>query len=95
MTDYGRRDTADEVRERTMPEYELVAKFENLAEAAYAAMYDARPRNVKDLYDDAQLNYGRAIKVANRLGREDEAARLTQRMKEIEKIFNNQFRAIG
>jgi hypothetical protein len=32
-----------------------IDEFERAAEAAYAAMYEARPHNVKDCHDDAQL----------------------------------------
>jgi hypothetical protein len=68
---------------------------EELGEAAYDAMYDARPRQVKDLYDDACAHFGRAIAQAREGGRDDEVARLTARLEHITKVYNHQFRGIG
>ena len=38
-----------------MSNSDAVAKLEQSAEAAYQAMYDAKPLRVKDCYEDAQL----------------------------------------
>jgi hypothetical protein len=69
--------------------------FERLAEAAYAAMYDVRPHNVKDCYDDAQLYFSRAIEAAEIGGLADEATRLTRRREHVENVYNSQFRGVG
>jgi hypothetical protein len=79
----------------SMNEREAVAEFERLAEAAYAAMYDVRPRNVKDCYDDAQLYFGQAIEAALRDGLADEVARLTLRFEHVRNVYNRQFRGVG
>jgi hypothetical protein len=78
-----------------MNEREAVADFERLAEAAYAAMYDVLPHNVKDCYDDAQLYIGRAIEAAERGGLADEVVRLTRRAEHITDVYNSQFRGVG
>ena len=43
-----------------------IDEFERAAEAAYAAMYEAKPYSVKDCYDDAQLYFSHAIAAAKR-----------------------------
>ena len=52
--------------------------YEARAEAAYTAMYDAAPHNVKDCYDDACLYLAHAIEIATGLGLIAEAERLPQ-----------------
>jgi hypothetical protein len=68
---------------------------EELGEAAYDAMYDARPHQVKDYYDDACAHFAKAIAAARQAGLEDEAARLTARLEHITNVYNHQFRGIG
>jgi hypothetical protein len=72
-----------------------MADFEARAETAYAAMYDAAPHNVKDHYEDACLCLAQAIQIATGLGLTDEVARLKNRNKEIEAVYNHQFRYVG
>jgi len=74
---------------------DTVADCERSAEAAYAAMYDARPLGVKDCYDDARLYFSRAIEAARSAGLTAEASRLTQRLEHIEAVYNGQFRGVG
>jgi hypothetical protein len=70
-------------------------RYEALAEAAYSAMYEARPPAAKDCYDDARLNLGRAIDMARRAGYAGEVARLTARRGEIAEVYDRQFRRVG
>ncbi len=70
-------------------------ELERLAEAAYAAMYEAPPRGVKDCYDDAWLYFGKAIEAAGRAGATGEAARLKLRSSEVAAIYARQFRHVG
>jgi thioesterase domain-containing protein len=72
-----------------------IARYEQLAEAAYAEMYDARPRAPKDHYDDARLFLSRAIEVARDANLADEVARLTLRRTEITDVYDHQFRGVG
>ena len=72
-----------------------IAQHEALAEAAYDAMYDAQPHNVKDHYDDAALNFQRAIDMATALGLTGDAERLTKRRDHVEAVYNHQFRYVG
>jgi hypothetical protein len=76
--------------ERTTPD-----EFERLAEGAYAAMYEARPHNVKDCHDDAQLYFAHAIEAAKTAALGDEVVRLSQRAEDIRKVYNSQFRGVG
>ncbi len=67
-----------------------LARLEALAERFYTAMYDAwRP---KDDYDDACLNFHRAIEEARRLGLEADVERLTRRYDHVRAVYNSQFR---
>lgn len=75
-----------------LADQDTVAYFEGLAEAAYAAMYEERPYRVKDCYEDARLNFGKAIEAARRAGLTDEIARLTKREEHVVKVYNSQFR---
>ncbi len=68
-----------------------VAKHVALAEEAYDRMYEAR--HPKDDYDDAQLQFGRAIEAATRLGLADQVARLSARREHVTSVYNSQFRA--
>ena len=78
-----------------MTEPDTAADCERMAEAAYAAMYDARPHGVKDCYDDARLYFSRAIEAARRSGLADDVMRLTRRLENIEVVYNGQFRGVG
>ena len=59
-----------------MNEPDGVVEFERLAEAAYEAMYDAKPHNVKYHRDDALLHLAHAIEAAKAAGLTDEVKRL-------------------
>jgi hypothetical protein len=63
---------------------------ERLAEQSYAEMYEAR--RAKEPYEDACLAFARAIEVAQRLGLDQEAARLIKRCEHIRAVYNSQFR---
>lgn len=60
-----------------MSERKTIDEFERAAEAAYAAMYEAKPYSVKDCYDDAQINFSHAIAAAKLAGLADEVERLS------------------
>ena len=69
-----------------------IAKLEARAEAAYDRMYEAaRP---KDAYEDACDLFNDAIGLAQGLGLEEEAARLTLRRTHVTKVVDSQFRWI-
>jgi hypothetical protein len=72
-----------------------IAKNEKLAEAAYDAMYEARPYGVRDCFDDACGYLAEAISIAKRAGLDDEVTRLTARRDHIIKVYDGQFRGIG
>ena len=72
-----------------------IDEFERAAEAAYAAMYEAKPYSVKDCYDDAQLYFSHAIAAAKLAGLADEAERLKSRVEHIRNVYHNQFRGVG
>jgi len=72
-----------------------IADYVDRAEAAYTAMYEAAPRNVKDYYEDASFYLARAIEVATALGLAEEIERLRKRSEEIEAVYNHQFRYVG
>ena len=65
------------------------------AEAAYTAMYAAPAHNVKDHYEDACHYLAQAIHFATDLGLTKEVARLENRGKEIDAVYNHQFRYVG
>jgi len=69
-----------------------MAEYEQKAETAYSAMYDAQPWDEKDLKDDALFYLARAIEVAEALGLADDAARLKARVDNIMGVYNSQFR---
>jgi hypothetical protein len=62
------------------------------AERALAQMYDAGPRDQKDLRDDVTFHLARAIEAAEALGLAAEAARLHARRREVIDTFDSQFR---
>jgi hypothetical protein len=72
-----------------------MADYEARAEAAYTAMYDAAPHNVKDHYEDACLYLAHAIQIATGLGLIDEVERLRKRSEQIDGVYNHQFRYVG
>lgn len=72
-----------------------IAANEKLAEAAYEAMYEARPYSVRDCFDDACGHLADAIGIAKRAGLDDEVTRLTARRDHIIKVYDSQFRGIG
>jgi hypothetical protein len=72
-----------------------IAESERLADAAYAAMYDAKPHNVKDCFEDALLHFGHAIEAAKLAGLADEVVRLTRRVEHVQDVYNSQFRNVG
>ena len=74
------------------PSRALMAEYEEKAETAYSAMYDAQPWDEKDLKDDALFYLARAIEVAEALGLADDAARLKARVDNIMGVYNSQFR---
>ena len=71
---------------------ELMLDYEQNAETAYTAMYDAEPWNEKDFKDDALFHLARAIEVAEALGLTDDEARLRARVDNIMGVYNSQFR---
>lgn len=73
----------------------VIAALEAKADAAEAAMYDARPRQAKDHKDDACAFLQRAVEEANRLGLDAEAARLAARVDHILAVWDHQFRGVG
>jgi len=74
------------------PTRELMLDYEQKAETAYTAMYDAEPWNEKDLKDDTLFHLARAIEVAEALGLTDDEARLRARVDNIMGVYNSQFR---
>ena len=72
-----------------------IQQFEQLAEAAYAAMYEAMPAMAKACHEDACSHLAQAIAAAERAGLEKEVARLAARRDQISEIYNRQFRGIG
>jgi len=72
-----------------------IADYEQRAEAAYAAMYEAADHNQKDLKDDALFYLARATEIAEGLGLKEDVERLTKRAANITGVYNGQFRYIG
>ena len=79
----------------TMNHSITVAELEQSAEAAYEAMYDAQPHAVKDLYEEALMNFRRAIEAARIAGLTDDVARFIRRAEQVRSVYNSQFRFIG
>jgi hypothetical protein len=67
-------------------------EWERRTEEAYSEMYEAR--RAKEPYEDACFAFARAIEAAQRLGLEDEVARLNRRVKHIRAVYNSQFRGL-
>ena len=65
-------------------------EWERLAEQSYSDMYEARC--AKEPYEDACLQFARAIEVAQRLGLDQEAERLIRRRDHVMAVYNSQFR---
>lgn len=72
-----------------------MADWEARAEAAYAAMYDARDHDAKDLKDDALFALARALEAAEALGLDEDAARLKARQANIMGVWSSQYRMPG
>ncbi len=75
-----------------MSDTKEIARFEALAEEAYTRMYDTRDHYVKDCFEDALYNLGRAIDIAEMRGMKSELARLVKRRDHIQAVYNSQFR---
>ena len=75
-----------------MSDTKEIARFEALAEQAYSTMYDTRDHNVKDCFDDALYNLGRALDIAQMRGLTDDVERLTKRRNHIQAVYDSQFR---
>jgi hypothetical protein len=70
-------------------------RYEQLAEAAYDAMYRAGPPySAKTHYEDAAANISKAVAAARKAGAQDEAARLTARLDHIRAVYDSQFRGL-
>jgi hypothetical protein len=65
-------------------------QWERRAEEAYAEMYEAR--RAKEPYEDACFAFARAIEAAQRLGFDEEVARLNRRVAHVRAVYNSQFR---
>jgi hypothetical protein len=74
------------------PSREGMLEWEEKAEAAYAAMYEAESWNQKDLKDDASFYLARALEIAVALRLEDDAQRIRERSENILGVWNSQFR---
>jgi hypothetical protein len=70
-------------------------RYEEHAEAAYEAMYDARAPMAKVCYEDARAYLTKAIAMAQAANLPDDVARLTARRKQIAEVYNRQFRSVG
>ena len=67
-----------------------VDEWERRAEASYSEMYEAR--RAKEPYEDACLQFARAIEAARRLGLAAEVERLTRRVEHVRAVYDSQFR---
>jgi hypothetical protein len=75
-----------------MTDAERLAWLEAQAEAAYDRMYDARSgSDAAARYSDAKEALHDAIGLARRLGRGEDAERLTARLEHIKTVFRSQF----
>lgn len=69
-----------------------LARIEAQAEAAYDKMYDAvHPGDAAARYSDTKEALHDAISLAARLGRTQDAARLTARLNHVKAVFRSQF----
>jgi len=76
------------------PTRERMLELEARGEAAYAAMYDARPHEEKDLKDDALLYLAEARRIAEALDLVADVERLKARADNIIGAYNSQFRPV-
>lgn len=70
-------------------------QFEELAEASYEAMYDARPPIAKEYFEAARRYFQLAI---DKAGEENDLARvdrLKRRLAEVVSLYDHQFRYVG
>ncbi len=67
-----------------------IAKLVQLAELAYAQMYEST--HPKDERDDALHHLNRALRIARNLKLKEKEAELSERYAHIEAVFNAQFR---
>lgn len=74
------------------PSRKLMFDYEQKAEAAYSAMYEAESWNRKDLKDDASFYLARALEIAEQLGLQEDADRIRARGENIVGVWNSQFR---
>ena len=65
-------------------------EWERRAEEAFSEMYETR--RAKEPYEDTCFAFARAIEAAQRLGLEQEVARLNRRADHIRAVYNSQFR---
>jgi hypothetical protein len=66
-----------------------IAKYEVLAETAYADMYDARSPAAR--YSDLKDYFAMAIGAAERAGLHDETNRLSARLDHCKNVYRSQF----
>lgn len=64
-------------------------ELEDIAEAEYDEMYDSM--NPTASYSRAKEAFNDAIAFANKLGRQDDAARLEKRLQHVKDVFRHQF----
>jgi hypothetical protein len=70
-------------------------QFEELAEASYEAMYEARPPMTKECFEASRRYFQLAI---DKAGKENDLARvdrLKRRLAEVISIYDRQFRYVG
>ncbi len=72
-----------------------MVRLEAFAEAAYHAMRECRPQNARSRYEEARIQFERAIEAAQRARLADEVARLQRRRDQIGQIYNGQMRYSG
>jgi hypothetical protein len=72
-------------------ELERLRWLEAQAEGAYDRMYDAGFNGAAACYSDAKEYLYDAIGLAQRLGMEEEAERLSKRLAHIKAVFRSQF----
>ncbi len=72
-----------------------MVRLEALAEAAYDAMYEARPHGARNRYEEARHHFDSAIDAAHRANLHEEAVRLKRRRDHVGRVYNSQFRYSG
>jgi len=85
---------------RTLDESAITARadmvrLEAFAEAAYHAMRECRPKHARNRYEEARLQFDRAIEAAQRARLGDEVVRLQRRRDQISQIYYGQMRYSG